>query len=55
MQFIMSDISPITPDDEYSEVKECDYKGEHYSVRSDEGLGEWIFAPHNATPDVVQP
>lgn len=29
----MSDIPTITPDDEYSEVIECDYKGEHYSVR----------------------
>ncbi|MBQ7531883.1 MAG: HNH endonuclease [Paludibacteraceae bacterium] len=24
----------ITPEDDYSEVKECDYKGEHYSVRA---------------------
>ena len=33
MQLYMSDIPTITPDDEYSEVIECDYKGEHYSVR----------------------
>ena len=30
----MSDIPTITPDDDYSEVKECDYKDEHYSVRN---------------------
>lgn len=33
MQLYMSDIPTITPDDDYSEVKECDYKDEHYSVR----------------------
>lgn len=29
----MSDIPSITPDDDFKETKECDYKGEHYSVR----------------------
>ena len=29
----MCEIKEITPDTDYSEVKECDYKGEHYLVR----------------------
>ncbi len=29
----MYEIIEITPDTDYSEVRECDYKGEHYSVR----------------------
>lgn len=29
----MNEIQQITPDTDYTEVKECDYKGEHYSVR----------------------
>lgn len=29
----MSDIPIITPDEDFVEVIECDYKGEHYSVR----------------------
>lgn len=29
----MYKVYEITPDTDYSEVKECDYKGEHYSVR----------------------
>lgn len=33
MALYMSDISTITPDEDYVEVMECDYKGEHYSVR----------------------
>lgn len=34
MQYPVSNIPTITPDDEFTEVKECDYKGEHYSVRN---------------------
>lgn len=33
MSLFMSNIPTITPDDEYSEAKECEYKGERYSVR----------------------
>lgn len=33
MALYMSDIPTITPDKDYVEVMECDYKGEHYSVR----------------------
>ena len=33
MPLFMSNIPTITPDEDYVEVMECDYKGEHYSVR----------------------
>lgn len=33
MPLYLSDISTITPDEGFVEVMECDYKGEHYSVR----------------------
>lgn len=33
MPLYLSDIPTITPDDDFVEEKECDYKGEHYSVR----------------------
>ena len=29
----MCEVKEITPDTDYSETKECDYKGEHYLVR----------------------
>ena len=29
----MSGIPTVTPDEDFVEVMECDYKGEHYSVR----------------------
>ena len=33
MQFFTSDIPTISPDEYFTEVRECDYKDEHYSVR----------------------
>lgn len=33
MQFFTSDIPTISPDEHFTEVRECDYKDEHYSVR----------------------
>lgn len=33
MPLYLSDIPTITPDEDFVEVMECDYKGEHYSVR----------------------
>lgn len=29
----MSDIPTITPDEDFIEIMECEYKGKHYSVR----------------------
>src|SRR5574344_497128 len=33
MQFFTSHIPTISPDEYFTEVRECDYKDEHYSVR----------------------
>lgn len=57
MPLYFSNIPAITPDDDFVEVKECDYKGEHYSVRDNGAIkrharegkparksdGEWTF------------
>ena len=51
----LSNIPTITPDEDFVEVMECDYKGEHYSVRDNGAImrhsngrkrpndGQWTF------------
>jgi len=38
MPLYMPDISTISPNDDYIEEMECDYKGEHYSVRDNSAV-----------------
>ena len=51
---IMKDYQTITPDDDYSEVKECEFKGEHYSVRDNGAIMRHARdgKPHRKDDDV---